>query len=128
MTFTETLSFHLNAIQQRNFEQFLSTLTTGDELTLLTLSGLLINWRKDFIETMSSWFGDPDWRIHFETIRSYETTEMGFALVFVGYDDKDPQGNAYHLDYFLNLIFAKEGGQWRLVHDQNTMADMDNNG
>ncbi len=128
MTFTETLELHLGSIQQRNFDQFLSTLTTRDELTLLTLSGLLINWRKDFVETMTSWFADPDWRIQFETIRSYETAEMGFALIFVTYDDKDPQGIPYHLDYFLNLIFAKEDGEWRLVHDQNTMADMGGDG
>ena len=72
MTFTETLELHLGSIQQRNLDQFLSTLTTRDELTLLTLSGLLINWRKDFIETMTSWFADPDWSIQFETIRSYK--------------------------------------------------------
>lgn len=123
MTFSETLTCHLESIRDRDFERFLSTITERDELTLLTLSGEMTVWRVDFVERMQSWLADPEWTIQFELVRAYESAEMGFALLFVGYDDKDAEGNAYHLDYFLNLIFALEDGSWRLVHDQNTFAD-----
>ncbi len=123
MNFIETLQAHLYAIQSRDFELYVSTLSEQEELTLLTLSGQMTLWRVDFVETMKGWLADPDWKIKFEVIRAYETAEMGFALLYVNYDDVDGEGTPYHLDYFLNLIFAQENGSWRLVHDQNTFAD-----
>ena len=123
MNFIETLQSHLYAIQSRDFDLFVSTLSEQEELTLLTLSGQMTVWRVDFVETMKGWFADTDWKIKFEVVRTYETAEMGFALLYVNYDDVDGEGTPYHLDYFLNLIFAQENGSWRLVHDQNTFAD-----
>jgi hypothetical protein len=35
----------------------------------------------------------------------------------------DEAGVAVQFQYFLNLIFAKQGNQWLLVHDQNTIID-----
>ncbi len=123
MTFSETLTLHLESISKRDFKTFLSTISEREELSLLTLSGEMTVWRVDFVERMESWFADPDWIIQFEVLRVYETAEMGFALLYVGYNDIDAEGTAFHLDYFLNLIFALEDGSWRLVHDQNTFAD-----
>lgn len=123
MTFLETLDLHLESIQKRDLEMFLSTITMREELSLLTLSGELVLWRVDFVERMEGWFADPDWTIKFEKLRVYESAEMGFALLYVSYDDRDAEGNAYHLDYFLTLVFALEYGVWMLVHDQNTYAD-----
>jgi hypothetical protein len=58
-----------------------------------------------------------------ELVNQRETPVMASALCLVTYDDVDEAGVAVQFQYFLNLIFAKQGNQWLLVHDQNTIID-----
>ncbi|HYF62852.1 MAG TPA: nuclear transport factor 2 family protein [Herpetosiphonaceae bacterium] len=120
-TFAETLSAHLAAMQARDFPAFLATLTDDAELTLIMPNGSFIGRRAEVAATLGQWFADPDWSIAFEPVRTLETAEMAMALLLVTYDDLDPSGQPYRLRYYLQLLFARQSGQWRLVHDQNTL-------
>lgn len=53
-----------------------------------------------------------------------KTDQMGSALLLIDYNEKERDGNPYHLDHYLSLIFKKEGNDWYLVHDQNTITKL----
>ena len=120
-TFQETLSTHLAAMQAHDFAAFLATLTSAPELSLIMPNGRFTGGRAEAVATLEQWFADPDWRIAFETVRTLETAELAMALLHATYDDLDPSGQPYQLRYYLQLLFARQDGQWRLVHDQNTL-------
>ena len=121
MTFIETLHTHLQAIQQRNIDTFLATLTKDESLSVILPNGTLFETRTAFVEFTRQWFADPDWQMTVELLRTVETAEMGLALLSVVYADLDPKGEPYELRYYLTLVFAQQEGVWRLVHDQNTL-------
>ena len=121
MSFQIMLKTHLAALQGRDLPTFLSTLTAGPDLSLISPNGTLIATRADVVRFMEGWFADPDWRMEYEVLRVVETAAMGFAILLVDYTDLDSTGQPYALRYYLQLIFALEDGQWRLVHDQNTI-------
>lgn len=121
MTFTATLQTHLQAIQERDLNTFLATLTTDDSISVILPNGTLIETRSAFVDFTRHWFADPDWRMTAELIHTVETSAMGIALLSVIYDDLDQHGQPYQLRYYLSLAFAQQQGQWRLVHDQNTL-------
>ena len=122
MSFRSTLALHLQAIQQRDLETYVSTLTTNPELTLIFPKGNTITARDEVIAFTTDWFSDPDWRMDAREVRVVEGSNMAFALYDVTYNDLGPTGQPYQLQYFLNLIFALEAGEWKLIHDQNTLT------
>jgi ketosteroid isomerase-like protein len=119
-TFNAALATHLKAIEQRNSAAFESTLTSGKTLTFVSLGGKVTRSTEEFKAQMRQWFSDPDWSWQLEELASSVAGQTGVAVYRVRYKDKDPTGKAYELSYVLSLVFAKEGEQWRLVHDQNT--------
>lgn len=121
MNFQAVLQLHLTAIQQRNLAAFLPTLTQGATFHCILPNGKHIATVGDFIDFTQGWFADPDWQIAFSLLSIVETEQMGIALLAVHYDDKDPTGAPYAMDYYLSLGFVQEAGEWRLVFDQNTL-------
>ncbi len=122
MTFQKTVDVHLKAIQNRDMDAFLETVTAEEKISLILPNGAFIHQRKAFVEFMRDWFSDPDWKMETELLRTVETPGMAFVLLFVTYNDLDQNGEPYTLTYYLNLVFAKENEKWVLVHDQNTPA------
>lgn len=121
MNFQETLQVHLTAIQQRDLSAFLRTVTQAETFNCILPNGKYIDNTREFIDFTKGWFADPDWQIVFALLQTVETAQMSLALLAVHYDDKDPTGAPYQLDYYLSLGFVQEGGEWRLVFDQNTL-------
>ncbi len=108
MSFADTLHTHLQAIQQRNLDAFLATLTLDETISVILPNGTLIETRRAFVDFTRDWFADPDWRMTVDPVRTIETSEMGIALLSVIYDDLDPHGQPYQLRYYLSLVFAKQ--------------------
>lgn len=121
MNFSETLQVHLTAMQQRDLATFQSTITQSAAFHCILPNGTYIANAAEFINFTKGWFADPDWQITFTLLDTVESAQMSIALFAVHYDDKDPTGAPYHLDYYLSLGFIQEAGEWRLVFDQNTL-------
>lgn len=119
-SFEAALARHLQAIERRDFAAFESTLTTGQTLSFVSLGGKVTRTRHEFAGAMRQWLADPDWRWQLERISVSVAAETGVAVLGVRYHDRDAAGRPYELNYVLSLVFAREGGDWRLVHDQNT--------
>jgi len=83
---------------------------------------LHMNGYEEVTEFHRTWFADPEWTLKSELLHSIETDTMALALLLVDYDDLDPSGNPYHLQYYLSLSFMHVADQWLLIHDQNTLV------
>lgn len=119
MDFDQTLEKHMQAIVQKDIVSFTDTIHRTD-ITLILPNGKLIQNREEFIQFNQDWFSDPDWKIKYDIVKSQESKEMSFVILFIQYDDLDEEGTPYQQDYYLHLVFEKENGKWLLTYDQNT--------
>lgn len=119
-TFRSALSTHLAAIEARDTAAFEATLTVEPNLTFVALTGATSTSKESFVKAMRAWLADADWSWKLEEVSLHADASVGVAVYRVNYRDLDPQGKPYTLNYVLSLVFARQGAQWRLVHDQNT--------
>lgn len=120
--FEKTLQKHLQAINDKNFNEFKSTITEKNEINLILPNGIHFSTRSQFLNFTKAWFQENTWEMKYTILSLKETSEMGFVLLMVNYSDIDENKNPYSIVYYLNLIFEKQNGKWKLVHDQNTMC------
>ncbi|SFS95090.1 YybH family protein [Marininema halotolerans] len=118
-TFIQSLEHHLQTLTQRNIKAFIATIHETT-ITLILPNGKLIQNRNEFIQFHQSWIMDPDWRMTYQIVKTIESSEMAFALLLIHYDDLDSGGNPYHKEYYLHLVFVKDGDQWFLTYVQST--------
>ena len=119
-SFRDAVNSHLGAIDSRSTAAFEATLTNGPVLTFVALNGRVTRDKEAFRAQMRAWFKDQDWSWSRRELSLSTTGGTGVAILHIDYSDKDANGSPYLLSYVLTLVFAKEGGSWRLIHDQNT--------
>ena len=120
-TFESALKTHVDAIANRNWPAFESTLTSAKNLTFVQPNGKLSTTTADFKRQMQTWFADKDWSWNLEPLSKEIITNTGIAIFRVTYNDVDQLGKPVVLKYLLTLVFVKEASGWKLMHDQNTM-------
>ncbi|MEV4642073.1 nuclear transport factor 2 family protein [Actinoplanes sp. NPDC049548] len=118
MDFATALEQHLATITARDADAFLATV--HDDVAVIAPNGRMLAGREEVGAFHRSWFDDPDWSWKLEPLRHTEAGDTGVATYAVTYDDVDAEGRPYSMSYLLTLIFARIGGTWLLVHDQNT--------
>jgi uncharacterized protein (TIGR02246 family) len=117
-----TLDAHLAAINARDLDALLATVTRGEQLTLVLPNGTLLTTREAFRQLHVDWFADRGWRMQFEVESVRAFGDVGIALVRYRSQAKQADGSyATKREAWLNLTFAREDGDWRLVFDQNTV-------
>lgn len=119
------LKTHLDAIQQKDFDSFLTTITREDSISFILPNGAYFDSRAQFVEMLRGWFAEGGWHFNYKIIRKVKGADLSMALLLVSYDEDDRNGQPYHIDHYLNLIFQKENGEWRLTHDQNTKTELE---
>ena len=112
-----TIQDHLDAIQNRDLDALLETVTTGERLTLIFPDGTLYETRAEYVAFHQEWFADEGWTMTFEPVRTVESPGLATVLVRTTYEDDGPASRRYG---YLALTFADGGDGWRLVMDQNT--------
>lgn len=112
-----TIQTHLDAIQNRDLDALLETVTTAERLTLIFPDGTLTETRAEYVAFHEEWFADPAWTMTFEPVRTVESPGLATVLVRTTYEDDGPSSRRHA---FLALTFADAGDGWRLVLDQNT--------
>jgi ketosteroid isomerase-like protein len=125
MNFQQTLERHLQAVQDHDVDAFLKTVAQDGSLTMILPNGALLDSYEEIEELHQEWFADPEWQLTTELVTQHESDTMASALFLVDYQDVDEEGAPVQFQYFLNLLFANRGGEWLLVHDQNTIIDTD---
>ncbi len=114
----ETLSAHVTAIQNRDLDALLATVTTGDSLVLIFPSGTMTTTRQEYADFHRRWFADSEWTMHFEPVSHLLGGELGIVLLRTEYRSASGSWNG-----LLTLTFRHEAGRYRLVFDQNTRVE-----
>lgn len=120
--FELTVKTHLQAIDNKDYYLFTSTVTDKENFNLIMPNGVHISSRNQFLDFTKAWFAEKTWSMKYTILNLKETSEMGFVLLMVNYSDVDQNNNPYSLVYYLNLIFEKQNNEWKLIHDQNTIC------
>ncbi len=115
--FRPALDAHLAAIAARDINAYQSTITDGEGLYLIFPDGGALPTREKVVGFHTDWFADPNWVLEPEIANIIEGVDMATALLKYDYRDT-PEG--VPRSAWLLLVFKLEGGEWRLVHDQNT--------
>ncbi len=122
MSFNDDLETHLQSICDRDIDLLESTLSKDESLSLILPTGALRDTREAYIEFHESWFEDKDWTITHEIVSTKESSESATGIVKTEFMDVDEDGKEYQVNLMISLNFAKEDGQWRLTHCQNTVV------
>ncbi|MDY7094338.1 MAG: nuclear transport factor 2 family protein [Acidobacteriota bacterium] len=113
--FRKAVSVHVDAVQNRDLETLLDTITTGEDLTLIFPNGTTYSTRKEYVDFHREWFADESWTMEMVPESFLVRGDLGIALMRTTYTDEAGPRQA-----LLSLTFTREEGQWRLVFDQNT--------
>lgn len=118
-SFVATLDRHVAAVPARDLAAIEATITRGDSLELMFPSGKRLTTRAEYLDFHRKWFADKGWTITFERQSLTEGKDIAFATYKTTVSSTD-NGKPVNSASWLTLTFRKEGGEWRLVHDQNT--------
>jgi len=113
--FQRTLTAHVDAVQKRDLNGLLDTITAGDRLALIFPNGTMTDTRQAYVDFHRKWFAEKGWTMQMEPVSVLVRSDLGLALMRTTYTDE--AGSRQGL---LTLTFAREQGRWRLVFDQNT--------
>jgi uncharacterized protein (TIGR02246 family) len=117
-----TLDAHMAAIDARDLDALLATVTTGERLTLILPGGNVLRTREEYRRLHVEWFAETDWRMQFELMELRELADTGIALLKYRSQNRQADGSYQtRREALLSLVFALEDGKWRLVYDQNTV-------
>ena len=110
-----TVGAHTAAIDARDLDALMATVTAGDSLTLIFPDGTTLLTREQYRDFRVGWFANSSWTMAMQPVSQTVRDGLGVALLRTTYTDAaGPRGA------MLALTFAPEDGAWRLVFDQNT--------
>jgi ketosteroid isomerase-like protein len=114
LSFRETLSRHLQAIQDRDLDALADTVADG-ALILITAEGKLVRDAREFLEAHRAWFAMDGWQLFVTPVEITEGADLGVAVLHLLYCESEVRQQSH-----LTLVFARRDGKWRMVLDQNT--------
>jgi ketosteroid isomerase-like protein len=121
MTFRETLQAHLGAIRRRDLPALLATLPPRTEpIVLIMADGTLVRSVDQFEAAHRGWFESRTWTLAAEPVELFESDNLGVAVLRLDYRDAPADRPPIRQESYLTLVFARRGGRWVMVQDQNT--------
>lgn len=118
-----TLDRHLEAINARDLDTLLATVSERGDLVTILPGGRVLQTREAYQRLHVDWFADPGWRLDFQVEDVRVVGDAGIARVrYRTLERDDAGGEQARGETLLVLVFAREAGEWRLVHDQNTVV------
>lgn len=110
---------HIRAVQARDLAALESTITSGDQLTLILPNGTQTATRQAYIDFHKEFFATKTWTLQFEPVGRVVGSDFAVLTTKSLYQDT-VDGKPYRSRSWVTFTFRKEAGQWRLIHDQNT--------
>ena len=118
--FNIALQRHLDAITNRDLQAFKAHLTGGDVMYTIVQNGHAFTTPGELADIHEQWFKDPDWSWQGTVVHQVVGEDMAMALIRYQYRPK-PKDESFST--WLVYVFQLQGGEWRLIHDQNTALD-----
>lgn len=119
MRFRDTLTKHLRAIQGRDLEALIDTISP-DQLTMIMSDGVVVRSPAEYARLHASWFESPSWTLDISQVAIVEAASLGVATLLLEYRDEPEGRDPVEKKSILTLIFALQEGIWVLIHHQNT--------
>ncbi|MBV8245107.1 MAG: nuclear transport factor 2 family protein [Candidatus Eremiobacteraeota bacterium] len=117
--FRTVLAIYLRAIQKRNVDVYMSTLSQHDPVVMLD-DGLQLHGRVEIRRAQEQWFADPSWTYRAALLWTYESNKDALAVLSVRYDDFDERGCPRTRIYQHTIAFAFEIRGWKIVFERYT--------
>lgn len=115
--FDAALAEHVRTIRERDLVGYERTITERESFSIIFPNGHRTTKRAEAIAFHREWFADTAWQMSFEEAERIDGGDSMVVVFRTAYRDA-PDGE--DREGWLTLVFAVEGGAWRLVHDQNT--------
>jgi len=113
---------HLAAIEARDLDALLETVTRLPIMTTILPDGRVLKTREEYRKLHVAWFAERDWRMRFQVQDVMQYGDVGIARVKYDSQVRDKAGRYRSKRMaLLSLTFRREDGAWRLVYDQNTV-------
>ena len=110
---------HVRAVKARDLAALESTITSGEQLTLILPNGVQTATRQAYVDFHKEFFAAKTWTLQFEPVSRVVGADFAVLTTKSLYQDT-VDGKPYRSRSWVTFTFRKEAGQWRLVHDQNT--------
>lgn len=118
-SFSSALNAHLEAIAQRDIENFEPTV--AEDVSTIDPYGHKTDGKKAFLDFHKVWFAQSNWERKDSILTTSATDSTGHALIRYHYVQRDKSGNIeLQIHAYQVLIFEKSDTGWQLVYDQNT--------
>ena len=119
-TFDAALDRHLAAIADRDLDAFKASVTAGPTLYTIVQNGHAFTMPAETVALHDDWFKRDGWSWKGEVVHKIVGEDVGVAIIKYIYQDSPA---AKPFSTWLTFVFKVENGEWRLVHDQNTMIN-----
>lgn len=116
--FDAALDRHLAAIADRDLDAFKASVTEGPTLYTIVQNGHAFTSPAETIALHEDWFKRDDWSWKGEVVHKIVGEDVSVAVIKYDYQDSP---DAKPFSTWLTFVFEIEDGEWRLVHDQNTL-------
>jgi uncharacterized protein (TIGR02246 family) len=119
MDLDAALEAHLDAIRRRDLDAFAATV--HKDVTLVLPNGTLLGGRDEVVGFHREWFASESWRMALTPERRASAGDTAVSVFAADYHDVDDEGAPYRRRYRLVMVFVRQGDEWLLLHDQNTV-------
>lgn len=116
--FEKAIQDHFDTITNRDIDAFAAHMTRSKTMYTIVQNGHAFITPEEIIAVHRDWFKDPQWTWKGSLVHSVVGADVGMALVKYEYCAKP--GDA-PLSTWLVYVLRIEEGEWRIVHDQNTL-------
>jgi ketosteroid isomerase-like protein len=118
--FDKALQDFLDAISNRNIDEYKKHITSDDEMYTIVQNGHAFKTPQELIAVHVEWFKDQNWIWEGSVVRKVVGEDMAFALIKYEYRAKKEDTP---FSTWLTYVFRLEDKEWRIIHDQNTALD-----
>ena len=121
MPFGDAVQSYFSSLDKRELSGIAALFDDDAQTTVIMPGGALVVGYPAIMDLHREWFLDPDWSMEHELVSMREMGALGLVLAKVRYHDLNERGEPYTISYYLHLTFCCRDGQWKVVHDQNTL-------
>ncbi len=111
---------HMDCIKDKDITAFKSHLTHNKTLYTIMQNGHALTTPHELADVHDDWFQQTGWLWEGAVVHKAVGTDMAMAVIKYSYR---ATAKAEPFETWLTYVFALEGGEWKIIHDQNTALD-----
>ena len=115
--FETSLSNHLRAVQEKNFELLKSTVPDSGSFHLILPNGKMINRVEEFLDMHHEWFQESGWSMESRVLFSESGADFGHAIVESMLREPERNGKPYFHKMAISYVLKLQDGAWKVVAD-----------